>query len=348
MNLKIGNRAIHERSPVYIIAELSANHNQDLDVALQSIDAIKDTGADAVKLQTYTPGTMTMDLDSELFMTRKDSLWAGRKLYELYEEAATPWEWHPKLQAHAHSLGLDFFSSPFDTTAVDFLESLNVPAYKIASLEIVDIPLIRYIAALNKPMIISTGIASIEDIELAVATCREAGNDQLILLKCTSAYPTPLSEVDLNTIPFIAQKWNTAVGLSDHTMSISTPVAAVALGARVVEKHFIIDRSQGGPDAAFSLNQQEFTDMIRAVRDTEAVLGSKEYTVTGKMQKAKASVRSLYITKDLKKGDLLNEDNLKSLRPGHGLPPKHYFDLLGRRVNQDVPRGTPVGWNLVD
>ncbi len=348
MGITIENKTIDENNPVYIIAELSANHNQNQDLALKTIDAIKEAGADAVKLQTYRPETMTMDIDSPLFLTRPDSLWAGRKLYDLYKEAYTPWEWHPRLQEHTRDLGLHFFSSPFDRAAVDFLEDLNVPAYKIASLEIVDIPLIKYIAARKKPIIISTGVAEIEDIDLAIETCQKEGNENVALLKCTSAYPTPLNEVNLKTIPEMARKWQKTIGLSDHTMSLATPVAAVALGARIIEKHFIIDRSLGGPDSEFSLNKEEFKAMVDAVRQTEEILGTSTYTVTDKMKKAKVSVRSLYISKDLKKGDTLAEENIKSLRPNHGLHPKYYFELLGKRLKKDVRRGTPVSWDLIE
>ncbi len=347
MNLKISERDIGEGSPVFIIAELSANHNRKFDLAVQTIMAAKEAGADAIKLQTYTPDTITLDCDNEHFRIRQGTIWDGKMLYQLYEEAYTPWEWHPELKRTAEGLGLIFFSSPFDKTAVDFLETINVPAYKIASFEITDIPLIEYIASKGKPVIISTGIATLGDIEEAMEACRRMGNERVALLKCTSAYPAPLEEMNLRTIPNLAGTFHTVVGLSDHTLSISVPAAAVALGAKIIEKHFILDRQSGGPDAAFSMEPDEFRAMVNAVRDVEKALGSVSYALSEKTKKSRVFSRSLFIVKDTKAGDALTEDNVRSIRPGSGLHPKYMKDIIGKKALTDIKRGTPLSWLLI-
>lgn len=344
---QIHNRPIGPDSPTYIIAELSANHNQDFELALKTIRAMKEAGADAVKLQTYRADTITLDSDKPLFRTRPDSLWAGRTLYELYQEAYTPWEWHAPLKEEIETLGMHFFSSPFDFTAVDFLDELGVPAFKIASLEITDIPLIRYAASKGKPLIISTGIARPEDIELALQTCREEDNDKIALLKCTSAYPTPLEEANLRNIPWLQKTYGCAVGLSDHTLGTLAPTLAVALGARIIEKHFILDRSLGGVDSAFSLDAQEFRQMVEAVRDTEKALGQAEYFLGPKGEEARASARSLIVTEDIPKGATFTRENLRSLRPGAGLNPRFLPEILGKTAAVDIERGTPLSQEMV-
>jgi len=343
--IQIGDFIITESSPVFIIAELSANHNRDLKTARESIKAIKVSGADAVKVQTYKPESMTLDSDNEIFLARKDSLWAGRKLFDIYREGALPFEWHEELKTYAEDLGLIFFSTPFDPEAVDFLEQLKVPAYKVASMEIMDIPLISCIAKKGKPILLSTGIAETEDIRLAVNTCLKEGNHQLIVLKCTSSYPTPLEDAHLNNIRWLGDEFNLLTGLSDHTPDIIAPIAAVVLGARVIEKHFILDKSLKSLDAAFSLDPEGFSAMVSAIRKTEKLLGSYQYTVTEKMKKARISSRSIFVTRDIRKGATISPENIKVLRPGHGLHPKHYFDLLGKKVKNDLTRGTPLKWD---
>jgi len=336
------NRTISQTSPVYIIAEISANHNGSLDVAKAMIKGAKEAGADAVKIQTYTADTITLDCDNDYFKINQGTLWDGRTLHDLYQEAYTPWEWQPELKAYADSLGITLFSSPFDQTAVDFLEEMDVPAYKIASFEITDIPLIEYAASKGKPMIISTGVAEMEDIEEAVAACRRAGNDQIILLKCTSAYPAPLEEMNLKTIADMPERFGVLAGLSDHTMELTTPIAAVALGAKVIEKHFILDRDMGGPDAAFSLTIAEFAAMVRAVRDTEMLLGEVTYALSEKSKKSREFSRSLFVVEDIKAGERITEENVRSVRPGFGMHPKYIKEILGKRVNCDLKKGEPL------
>ena len=335
-------------SKVFIVAELSANHAQDLNLAKETIYAIKEAGADAVKLQTYTPDTMTIDSRKEYFLIKQGTLWDGKTFYDLYKEAYTPWEWHAELKELAEKLGLLFFSTPFDKTAVDFLEDLNVPIYKIASFEITDIPLIEYVASKGKPVIISTGIATLSDIEEAVNACRRVGNDQIVLLKCVSAYPAPLEDVNLRTIPNMAETFGCIVGLSDHTLGISVPVAAVALGARVIEKHFILSKDIDSPDREFSLTPEEFGQMVKAIREVEKALGRVSYELTEKMKKGREFARSLFVVKDMKKGEIFTEENVRSIRPGYGLHPKYLKDILGRRARRDIEKGTPLSWDLVD
>lgn len=349
--ISIANRAIGEGAPCFIIAELSANHGGNLKTAIQSIQAAKKAGADAIKLQTYTADTITIDCKNDYFKLQHGTLWDGKYLYELYQEAFTPWEWHEQLFQVAREEGLVCFSSPFDFSAVDFLEELQTPAYKIASFEILDIPLIRYVAQKCKPIIISTGIAGEEDIRLALDTCRNAGNDQIILLKCTSSYPAPLEMANLKTIADMKQRFGTEVGLSDHTLGITSPVVAVSLGASVIEKHFILDKNLGGPDAAFSLDPTEFAAMVNAVRQAETALGQVSYDLTEKIKKSRISTgRSLFVVQEVKAGEKITQKNVRSIRPGYGLHPKYYDQILGKTWRKDVGKGTPlqkemINWN---
>jgi pseudaminic acid synthase len=347
LEFSIRNKKIGEKFPIFIIAELSANHLQKFDNAVKLIKAAKEAGADAVKLQTYTPDTITIDCDNEYFQIKQGTLWDGQSLYELYKKAYTPWEWQPKLKEIAESEGLLCFSSAFDKTAVDFLEKINVPAYKIASFEITDIPLIEYVASKGKPVIISTGIATLSDIEEAVNACKRMGNEQIALLKCTSAYPAPLEEINLKTIPSLAQTFKTVVGLSDHTLSISVPIASVALGACIIEKHLTLDRKLGGPDAAFSLEPAELKTMVKLTREVEKVLGEVSYDLTEKMKKRREFSRSLFVVKDMKAGEVFTEENIRSIRPGYGLPPEYLKDVLGKKSTQSIKKGTPLKWELV-
>jgi len=332
--------------PTYIVAEMSANHNQDFNKAVKLIRAAKEAGADAVKLQTYTPNTMTIDCDDEYFQI-KGTLWAGRKLYNLYGEAYMPWEWQPKLKAVAEEIGIDLLSTAYDSSAVEFLEDIGVPVHKVASFENVDIPLIEKMARTGKPVIISTGMATLGEIEEAVQAARNAGATQVALLKCTSAYPAPPEEMNLRTIPHLAEAFHVPVGLSDHTLSIAVPVAAVALGACIVEKHFTLSREIPGPDSAFSLETQEFKEMVQAIRIAEKALGKIHYGMSEREAKSRVFRRSLFVVKDIKAGDVFTEENVRSIRPGHGLSPKYLQDVLGRRAAKEIGRGTPLDWNLV-
>jgi pseudaminic acid synthase len=347
MNIKIGDNTVGEKEPVFIIAELSANHMQDFDVAVDTIHAIKDSGADAVKFQTFTPDTITINSDKSYFQIEQGTLWDGRTLYDLYKEAYMPWEWQPELKKIAEKLGLTCFSSPFGRTAVDFLNKMDVPAYKIASFEITDIPLVEYTASKGKPVIISTGIAELSDIELAVNACKRVGNDQIILLKCTSSYPAPLDSMNLKTIPNMVETFGAAVGLSDHTMGSSVAVASVALGARVIEKHFILDKSLGGPDSEFSAEPDEFKAMVQAVRDVEKALGDINYDLTDDKIKSRNFSRSLFAVSDMAEGDIFTEENLRSIRPGYGLHPKYLKDILGKKARKSIEKGTPLSWDLI-
>jgi pseudaminic acid synthase len=347
MEIKIGNKIIGNGKNTFIIAELSANHLQSFDLAVKSIKAIKESGADAVKLQTYTAETITIDSENEYFRINQGTLWDGDTLYKLYKKSYTPWEWQPKLKKIAEDLGLVCFSSPFDKTAVDFLEKINVPAYKIASFEITDIPLIEYIASKGKPVIISTGIAALADIQEAVNACKRMGNEQVALLKCTSAYPSPLEDVNLNTISNIKDTFKTVVGLSDHTLGISVPIAATAIGAKIIEKHFIIDRSLGGPDAAFSLEPPEFKTMVEAVREVEIAMGEVSYELTDKMKKSREFSRSLFAVENIQEGEEITEKNVRSIRPGFGLHPKYLNKIVGKKAAKTINKGTPIWWDLV-
>ncbi len=346
--IKIGNHIIDNDSKTFVIAEMSANHNMDFDRAVEIMKAAKDAGADAVKIQTYTADTITLDCDDPCFQITQGTLWDGTTLHKLYEKAYTPWDWQPKLQKIAADLGLEFFSSPFDLSAVDFLEEMNVPAYKIASFEINDIPMIRKIARLHKPMIFATGIAHLADIELAVQTCKEEGNEQVILLKCTSAYPAPYEDVNLRTIPSLASTFDCIAGLSDHTMGSAVAGAAVALGAKVIEKHLTLRRADGGADSAFSMEPEEFKEMVQNIRKIELALGTVTYELTPKAAREREHSRSLFVAKDMKKGDIFTPENLRSVRPANGLHTKYYEDILGKRISKDAKLGTPMSWDLVD
>ncbi|PKL66554.1 MAG: pseudaminic acid synthase [Methanobacteriales archaeon HGW-Methanobacteriales-1] len=347
MNFKIDKREIGENKPVFIIAELSANHLGDFDLAVETIKSMKESGADAIKMQTYTPDTLTLDCNNKYFKIKHDTLWDDSTFYQLYNDACMPWEWQPKLKKIAEKLGLIAFSSPFDKTSVDFLEDMDMPAYKIASFEITDIPLIEYVASTGKPVIISTGIAEICDIELAVKTCKKEGNDQISLLKCTSSYPAPFEEINLNTIPNLKQTFNTVVGLSDHTLGNSVSIASVALGAKIIEKHFILDRTLGGPDAEFSLEPEEFKNMVESIREVEKALGKVTYDLTEKTKSSKDFSRSLFVVKNIKKGEKFTESNVKSIRPGFGLHPKYLNIVIGKKASNDILKGTPLNWNLL-
>lgn len=346
--MNIGNFKINDKSPCFIIAELSANHGHDINIAKETIKAAKECGADAIKLQTYTADTITIDCDNKYFQINQGTLWDGTTLYKLYQEAYTPWEWQKELKEYAESVGLVCFSSPFDKSAVDFLEDLDVPAYKVASFEINDIPLIEYIASKGKPIIMSTGIAILDDIELAVETCKKAGNDNIILLKCTSQYPAKLEDANLNTMVDLKERFGVTVGLSDHTMDIEVPITAVALGAKVIEKHFILDRSIGGPDADFSLDKKEFKAMVDSVRKTEKAMGIVNYDLDEKKMKSREFSRSLFIVNDVKKGDIITKENVRSIRPGYGLHTKYYDEVLGKRFNDDLKKGTPLSFDVIE
>ncbi|MBK8604645.1 MAG: pseudaminic acid synthase [Saprospiraceae bacterium] len=336
--MQIGNYTISSTSPVFIIAELSANHNGSLDTAIETIRAAKRAGANAIKFQTYTADTITIDSKKEDFLI-KGTIWEGRNLHDLYSEAYTPWEWHEQLFAVAKEEGLECFSSPFDPTAVELLEKLNVPAYKIASFEITDIPLIELVASKGKPIIISTGIAELEDIELAIEACERMGNENIAILKCTSSYPAPIEEANMIMVKDFAERFNMIVGLSDHTIGSTAPVVATCFGAKIIEKHFILDRSIGGPDSSFSMNEAEFTEMVKAVREAEKAIGKVDYNLTDKQKKGKDFSRSLYIVENIAEGEVLTEKNIRSIRPGFGLHPKFFKEVLGKKVKRNIEKG---------
>ncbi|MDE6747886.1 MAG: pseudaminic acid synthase [Lachnospiraceae bacterium] len=346
--IKIGNHTISETSPVFVVAELSANHNQDYGRALEIIHAAKEAGADAVKLQTYTADTITIDCDDSYFQINRGTLWDGTTLYKLYQEAYTPWEWQPKLKEEAEKLGMECFSSPFDFTSVDFLEEMQVPAYKVASYEINDIPLIRKIAKLHKPVIFATGIAYPEDIERALGVCREEGNEDVILLKCVSSYPAPYETVNLNVIPTLARTYDCLTGISDHTMGTIVSAGSIALGVRMVEKHLTLRREDGGPDSAFSMEPKEFADMVRDIRIMEKAMGSSEYMLSDKQKVERRGSRSLFAVKDIDVGEVLTAENIRSIRPGDGLHTMYYEEILGKRAKTFLKKGTPLKWELID
>ena len=339
--MKIGNFDL-EKDGTYIIAELSANHGGKISIAKETIKAAKEIGANAIKLQTYTADTITLDCDKDDFVIKGGTLWDGKKLYDLYKEAYLPWEWHEELFDYAREIGIDIFSSPFDKSAVDFLETLKPSAYKIASFEITDYELVRYAASKMKPMIISTGIATIDEIQDVVDICRSVGNDNIVLLKCTSSYPAPLENANLNMIPNLVQTFNVTSGFSDHTLGSVAPIVAVTLGAKVIEKHFILDKSIGGPDADFSMDKEEFSDMITAIRNAEKLFGFVDYGMTEKKQKSRQFSRSLYASHDIKKGEIFSEKNVKSVRPGYGLHPKYLNHILGKAAYKNIEFGTPL------
>jgi pseudaminic acid synthase len=345
--IEIQNRRIGTGHAVYIIAELSANHNQKYSEAVKLIEAAKSAGADAVKLQTYTPDTMTIKCDKAEFLIKGGTLWDGKTLYDLYSEAYMPWDWQSKLKKVADDLQITLFSTPFDTTSVDFLQEINIPAYKIASFEIVDIPLIEYVASKHKPIIISTGMATLDEINECVQAALRAGASQVALLKCTSAYPSSPEEMDLQTIPSMSKRFGIPIGLSDHTLGIAVPVAAVVLGACIVEKHFTLSRGIYGPDSTFSLEPNEFKSMVDAIRTAEKALGEVSYQVSNQEAKSRVFRRSLFVVKDIKKGDVFNKENVRSIRPGYGLHPRYYVEVLGAEATQDIIRGTPLTWAMI-
>jgi len=345
MITSIGNFKLDK---TFIIAELSANHNHDFNIAVKTIEQAAKAGADAIKTQTYTADTITIDCDNEYFQIKQGTIWDGKTLYQLYKEAYTPWEWQPKLKEIAEKLGLVFFSSPFDFTAVDFLEKMQVPAYKIASFEITDIPLIEYVAKKGKPIIISTGIATIEDIQLAIDTCLKVGNNQIALLKCTSSYPATIDEANLLTIPDLEKRFNITPGLSDHTLSNSVSIAAVALGARIIEKHIILDRCMGGPDASFSIEPNEFAEMVKNIREVEQAKGVVNYELNEKTRKSREFSRSLFTVQDIVAGEAITSENVHSIRPGYGLHPKYLPDVLGKTAKTNINKGTPLSWEVLN
>lgn len=344
----IGKHIINENSPTFIVAEMSANHLMDFDRAVAIMKAAKEAGADAIKVQTYTPDTITLNSDEPCFQITQGTIWDGTTLYKLYQTAYTPWEWQPKLKQIAEEMGLEFFSSPFDFSSIDFLEELDVPVYKIASFEITDIPFIRKIARLGKPMIFATGVARLADIELALRTCKEEGNEQIILFKCTSSYPAPYEDINLKTMVSMGETFDCLIGLSDHSMGHAVADAAVAMGAKVVEKHFTLSRADGGADAAFSMEPDEFKTMVDDIRKIEKAIGKVTYELTEKQTREREHTRSLFVAQDMKAGDVFTPQNLRSVRPGCGLHTVHYEEILGKRIKKDAKLGTPMCWELVD
>lgn len=344
--MQIGNYKIDKESPVFIIAELSANHNGSLETAIETIRAAKRAGVDCIKFQTYTADTITINSKNDDFKI-KGTIWEDKFLYDLYKEAYTPWEWHEKLFKVAEEEGLICFSSPFDPTSVELLESLNVPAYKIASFEITDIPLIELVASKGKPVIISTGIATEEDIELALDACRRMGNNDIALLKCTSSYPAPIEEANMTMIKDFVNRYGVISGLSDHTLGSIVPLVATCFGAKIIEKHFILDRAIGGADASFSMNEDEFTEMVKAVRNAEKAIGVVDYSLTEKQLKGRDFSRSLYVVKDIKAGEVITENNIRSIRPGYGLSPKYFRSILGMIAKDDINEGTALDWSMI-
>lgn len=346
--MKIGNKEIGEGKPVFIIAEMSGNHNQNYETAEKIVRAACEAGADAIKLQTYTPDTMTIDCDKKWFQVEVNEAWQGRTLYDLYKIAYTPWEWQPKLQKVAAEYNIPLFSSAFDETAVDFLEKMNVPVYKVASFEVGDLELLKKIASTKKPVIMSRGMASLEEIQLAYKTLKENGCPEVVILHCVSAYPAPAEEMNLATIKDIKEKLNIPAGLSDHSFGTEAAIAAVIMGAQVIEKHFTIDRKAGGVDAAFSLEPAEFKEMVRQVRSVEKAIGKPNYVSGKKESENVVFKRSLFIIKDTKAGEILSKENVRCIRPGNGLAPKHLNEVLGKKAKQDIERGTPLSWELIE
>lgn len=346
--IQIGDYQIGEQHPCFIIAEMSANHLMDFDRAVKIIEAAKQAGADAIKLQTYTPDTITLDSEKSYFQITQGTIWDGTTLHKLYQQAYTPWEWQPELKKIAEEMGLVCFSSPFDSTAVDFMEEMQMPAYKIASFEITDIPLIRQTAATGKPVIISTGIAHQEDIDLALKTCLEAGNDQVALLKCTTAYPSPYEDINLHSIPMLAEDFHCISGLSDHTLGQTVAIGAVAMGAKIVEKHLTLSRKDGGADAAFSMEPGEFREMVDQIRLIEKALGERTYQLTEKQENSRQHSRSLFVVRDVKKGEVFTTDNVRSIRPANGLHTKYYEQILGAVASEDIEAGEPLAWRMVE
>ncbi|MBR6771228.1 MAG: pseudaminic acid synthase [Lachnospiraceae bacterium] len=345
--IQIGSRYVGEGEPTFIVAEVSANHQQDYHRAEAIIRAAAEAGADAVKLQTYLPDTITMDCDNDYFQITQGTIWDGTTLHKLYQTAFTPWEWQPKLMHLANELGMECFSSPFDFTAVDFMQRMEMPAYKVASFEINDIPLIRRIARLGKPVILATGIAYLEDIERAVQVCKEEGNEQVILLKCTSTYPSPYEAMNLRVIPNMAQVFDCLTGLSDHSMGTAAAVAGVALGAKLVEKHLTLARADGGPDAAFSMEPDEFKRMVDDIRITEKALGRVTYELSQQQKKSREDGRSLFVVQNIKAGEVFTMENIRSIRPAFGLHTMYYEEVLGKTAAEDIVKGTPLDWRHI-
>ena len=345
--IRIGKRYVGEGEKTFVVAEVSANHLQDYGRAEAIIKAAAQAGADAVKLQTYTPDTITLDCDNDYFQITQGTIWDGTTLHKLYEEAYTPWEWQPRLMEYANGLGLECFSSPFDATAVDFMKEMDMPAYKVASFEINDIPLIRKIAGLGKPVILATGIAYLEDMERALQVCKEEGNEQVVLLKCTSAYPSPYEEMNLKVIPNMAQVFDCITGLSDHSMGTAAAVASVALGAKMVEKHLTLSRADGGPDGAFSMEPDEFRKMVDEIRIVEKALGKVTYELSEKQKRSREDGRSLFVVKNMKEGEIFTEENVRSIRPAFGLHTMYLDEIMGKRARTDISKGTPLDWKLI-
>jgi pseudaminic acid synthase len=345
--IAIAGKQIGVGFPTYIIAEVSANHNQDILIARKTVIAAAEAGVDAVKFQTYTPDTLTFDSDSEIFQIEHGTAWDGRTLYSIYSEGYMPWEWHAELFDLANSLGLAAFSSPFDPSAVDYLANLDVPAFKIASFEIVDIPLVRYVAQQGKPVLISTGIAREEDILAAVTACREEGNDQIVVLKCTSAYPAPAAELNLLTIPTIASQFDVIPGYSDHTMTSTAAIAAATLGARVIERHITLDREAGGLDSGFSTSASEFKDLVDQIRETESALGISTFSLSATGESSRRFSRSLFVVEDVKAGDLISAVNVRSIRPNNGLPPMLLPQIIGQEFSENASAGTPLSYKII-
>lgn len=346
-SFKIDNIRVGENERTFIVAEMSANHNQDFYRAVEIIKKAAWAGADAIKIQTYTPDTITIDCDNEYFQIKQGTIWDGTTLYKLYQEAYTPWEWQPKLKKIAEDEGLVFFSSPFDFSAVDFLEEINVPAYKIASFEINDIPFIEYIASKGKPIIMSTGIARIGDIQDALDACKRMGNENVALLKCTSSYPAPVEEINLKTIPNMKETFDVIVGLSDHTMGNAVSVGGVAIGAQIIEKHMTLRRADGGADSKFSMEPEEFKEMVDNIRIIEKAIGNITYDLTQKQINSKEHSRSLFVVKDIKEGELFTKDNIRSIRPGFGLETKYINYIIGKKAKKNILKGTPMQWDLI-
>jgi len=346
--MRIGNFEINDSSKTFIIAEMSGNHGHDIEIAKRTIKAAKDAGADAIKLQTYTPDTITIDCDNEYFQIKQGTIWDGSTMYDLYKQAYTPWEWHKELFDFAKEIDILIFSSPFDNTAVDLLEELDTPAYKIASAEIMDTELIKYVASKGKPIIFSTGMAYIEEIKQAIDVSKGEGNHEIALLKCVSAYPTPMNQCNLKTIPNLRDTFGVIAGLSDHTLGTTAPIVAVTLGAKIVEKHFILDKNIGGPDASFSLDFNEFSEMVKAIRDAEDAIGQVSYDLTEKTKRTREHSRSLFVVKDIKMGEEFTKENIKSIRPGYGLAPKHYVEIIGKKANKELKKGTPLDWSMFE
>lgn len=348
MKIEIGNRKIGDDEDVFIIGELSSNHQQNFDIAAKTIEATAKSGADAIKLQTYTPDTMTLNCDNNYFQIEQGTPWDGKTLYQLYNESYTPWEWHPHLKEIAEDLGLMFFSTPFDKSSVDFLEKMNVPLYKIASFEVTDLPFIKYVASKGKPILISTGISKLCDIELAIKTCYKEDNKKIALLKCTSQYPSPAEEMNLNSMISLKKIFGTVIGLSDHSLGVNIPIASVALGAKIVEKHITLDRDLGGPDSKFSLNPSEFKEMTKSIREIEKAMGKEEYQYNSFIEKNRMFRRSIFVCKDVIKGEIFTTENIKSIRPGYGIHPKYFTEILGKKAKNDIKKGIPLSWEMIE